>query len=228
MIGTIVNCIAVIAGALLGSLIGARLPVNLKNTVMQGIGLVVILIGLKMAIATQHILLLTLSMVLGGVAGELMGIEDKLNACGQWLEKRFAAGHGQVARAFVTASLVYCVGAMAIMGSIEEGLTGKADTLYVKSVLDGVTAIVFASVMGKGVAFSAIAILLYQGLITLAASAISQFLSTPVITEMTAAGGLLIVGIGLTMLEIKQLRVGNLLPAIFIAAILMEIKLMVG
>jgi len=216
-----VNAATIIIGTMLGNSMKGRFSENIKHTVMHGLSLTVMLIGLSMAISTENMLIVTLSMVIGGIVGELLKIEDRLNSFGKKLETRFSSEGGDFTRAFVTASLVYCVGAMAVLGSIQSGLEGDHSILFVKSVLDGVSAIVFSSSMGIGVAFSALPVLAYQGFITLAASSIKAFLTDKIITEMSATGGLLIFGIGLNMLNIKvNIKVGNLLPAIFVAVIL--------
>ena len=222
MLGTIVNAVAIILGAILGNFLKGGFPERFKATLMQGISLAVILIGLSMALKTQNVMLVTLSIVIGGVIGELLCIEDWLNNLGLKLEQRFGGDNGNFAKAFVSTSLIYCVGAMAIMGSLESGLTGNYTTLFVKSVLDGVSSIVFASSMGIGVAFSALPVFLYQGSITLAASFIKPFLTDAIIREMTATGGLLIFAIGVNMLTggKVQIKVGNLLPAIFVAVLM--------
>lgn len=218
MLGTVVNAAAVILGALLGNFLKGGFPEKIKDTIMQGVSLTVILIGISMAIKTQNILVVTLSIVAGGILGELLRIEDRLAGFGKKLEQHLGGGDGSFTKGFVTSSLVFCVGAMAIMGSIESGLTGNHTTLFVKSILDGVTSIVFASSMGIGVAFSAIPVFLYQGSITLAAAYVKAFLTPAIIREMTATGGLLIFGIGLNMLSDRiRIKVGNLLPAIFVA-----------
>ncbi|MGB9791991.1 MAG: DUF554 domain-containing protein [Thermacetogeniaceae bacterium] len=218
MLGTVVNAVAVILGALFGNFLKGGFPEKFRVTVMQGVSLAVILIGLSMAIKTQSALVVVLSLVVGGVIGEALRIEDRLTGFGRKLEKRFGSSDDSFTKGFVTSSLVFCVGAMAIMGSIESGLTGKHTTLFVKSILDGVTSVVFASSMGIGVAFSAIPIFLYQGSITLAAAYVKSYLTAAVIREMTATGGLLILAIGLNMLTDRvRIKVGNLLPAIFVA-----------
>lgn len=218
MLGTIVNAFSIILGSLIGNILKTGLPDNIKNTIMQGLSITIMGIGLSMALKSQNMLVVTLSMVFGAITGELLQIEYHLNCFGENLEKRFGKNEGNFTKAFISASLIYCVGAMAVMGSIESGLTGTHTTLYIKSVLDGVTAIVFASSMGIGVAFSAIPVIIYQGLITLAAAFVRAFLTEAIITEMTAVGGLLIFGIGINMLNIGvNIKVGNLLPAIFIA-----------
>ncbi|NLA04351.1 MAG: DUF554 domain-containing protein [Firmicutes bacterium] len=221
MLGTIVNAAAIIAGALLGNFLRGGFPKKYKAVVMQGISLVVILIGLSMALQTRNYLVLVLSIVAGGLLGQLLRIEERLSKLGENLEGRLggAGGRGGLfTRGFVTASLVFCVGAMAIMGALESGLTGRHTTLFIKSLIDGITATVLASTLGVGVAFSGVPVFLYQGAITVAATYVKPFLTEAMITEMTAAGGLLIFGIGLNLLTDQlRIKVGNLLPAIFLA-----------
>lgn len=218
MLGTIVNAIAIVLGGLVGLLFGQAFPEKMKKTVIQGIGLAILLIGVSMALETKNPLVIILSLVLGGIIGEWIDIELRLQHVGQWLERKFAKNGqgGQFAKGFVTTSLIYCVGAMAIMGSLESGLNGKHDILFAKSMLDGITAVIFASSMGIGVLVSAIPVFLYQGTITMAAGLLQGVLSPPVIAEMSATGGLLILGIGFNILELKEIKVGNLLPAIFV------------
>ena len=219
MLGTIVNTIAIIVGATVGLLFGQAFPDKMKKTIIQGIGLSVLLIGGSMALKTENTLVVIASLVSGGILGELIDIEYQLEKFGRWLELKFSK-NGQstgFTNAFVTASLIYCVGAMAIMGALESGLRGNHTILYAKSMLDGITAIVFASSMGIGVLVSAIPVLIYQGLLTISAELLQVVLSPQVITEMGATGGLLIVGIGINILEIKQIKVGNLLPGLFMA-----------
>lgn len=221
MMGTIVNSAAVIGGGLIGATVGGAIKDKYKNTIMQGIGLSVIIIGLSMALKGQMILLTIFSLVIGAIIGEMADIEDKLDRFGKWIQGLLHRD-GKVntfSEGFVIASLVYCVGSMAIVGSIEDGIRHNPDILYAKSVLDGVSAVVFASTLGFGVMFSFIPVLIYQGAITLLASYLQPVLMDWVVTEMSAVGGILIVGIGLTMLEIKKIKVGNLLPSIFIPVI---------
>lgn len=219
VLGTIVNAMAIVIGALVGILFGKALPERIKKTVIQGIGLTVILIGMSMALETKNPLVVIASLVLGGIIGESIDIELRLQQLGTWLENKFSKGRsgGNFTKGFVSSSLMFCVGAMAIMGSLESGLKGVHDILYAKSMLDGITSIVLASSMGIGVLVSAIPVFLYQGGITISASLLQGVLSEAVIAEMSATGGLLIVGIGLIVLEIKEIKVGNLLPGIFIA-----------
>ncbi len=216
MLGTIVNTIAILLGGMLGLIFRRGISDRFKNTVMKGLGLSVFMIGLAGALRSENILLLIFSMVIGSLIGEAMNIEDKLERFGKWIENRSGQGEGQVAKGFVVASLMYCVGAMAIVGALESGLTGNHETLYAKSLLDGVTAVIFASTLGIGVLFAAGSVLVYQGAITIAASALAAVLVDSVIVEMSAIGGLLIMGIAMNILEFKRVPVGNMLPAVFI------------
>lgn len=225
MWGTIVNAGAVIIGGMLGVIIGQKVSRGMGDTLMKGISLAVILIGLQMALTTQNILIVIGSLVAGGTIGELLEFEGRLEQLGKRLEEMMKEKKGNVARAFVTSSLIYCVGAMAIVGSLESGLHQNYQILYAKSILDGISAIVFASTMGLGVVFSAGSIFIYQGGITLLAGWLQGALTQPVITEMSATGGLLIMGIGFNMLNISVIKVGNLLPAILVAALLAGIFL---
>lgn len=221
MIGTLINVAAIVAGSALGLLLRRGMRQNVADTVLQGLGLCVILIGLSGALKTQNTLLCILSVVVGGVIGALLNIENGMNRLGAYAEKKLQRGSspsegGSFAKGFVTASLVYCVGAMAVVGALDSGIRGDHSTLIAKAALDGVSAVVFASSLGVGVMLSAIPVLLYQGLIALLGSAAAPLLSEAVVLEMSAVGGLLIVGIGINMLLQKELKIANLLPAIFV------------
>lgn len=220
MLGTVVNTLAILVGGILGALLGTGIKEKSRETVMHGLGLSVAVIGLMMALRTANPVIVIGSLVLGGLAGEWTDIEGRLYRAAAQLERRYASGDGTLTRGFVTASLVYCVGAMAITGSLESGMTGNHATLYAKAMIDGVSAVVFASTLGIGVALSSLSVLAYQGAITLLAAWISQWLTPAAVTEMTATGGILILAIGLNVLEIKRIRVGNLLPAIPVAVML--------
>jgi len=229
--GTIVNTVAIIVGGVVGTLIKNGLPKKYKDIVMQAIGLSVMMVGISGALQgifqvmdskkldRQYIMIMIFSLVIGGIIGEFSGIEKKLDRLGNWFQTHFAKGNGHFAEGFVTASLVYCVGAMAIVGSLEDGLSGDTATLFAKSILDGVTALIFASTLGIGVAFSALPVLLYQGSITLAAGVLKPWLTDTIISQISVTGGVLILAIGLNILEIKKIKVGNLLPAVFIPII---------
>ena len=219
MIGTLINCIAIIAGSAVGLLLRRGMNESISKTVMQGVGLSVILIGVTGAIKTGNTLLVILSMVIGGVIGALINIDGKMNQLGAWAQKKLTRGDDEnntFAKGFVTASLVYCVGAMAVVGALDSGIRGDHTTLIAKSALDGITAIVFSSSLGIGVMLSAVPVLVYQGAIALLGTAIAPFLSDVVVTEMSAVGGLLIMAIGVNMLLEKDIKVANLLPAILI------------
>ncbi|ADL13819.1 DUF554 domain-containing protein [Acetohalobium arabaticum] len=220
MKGTVVNTAAIIAGGSLGVVLGHRVSESLKETVMQGLSLAVFLIGGKMALETNNISIVIFSLLLGGIIGELLGIEARLNNIGDWLEDKVSSEDGNVTEAFVRTTLIYCVGAMALMGAIQDGLTGDPSTLYAKSMLDGFSSIAFASTMGVGVIFSSVAVFIYQGSITLLASSVQTILTPEIIAEMTATGGLLIIAISINILEMAEIKVGNLLPGIFVAVVL--------
>lgn len=220
MKGTIVNTVAIIAGTALGLVFKRGIPVKFQETIVQCLGISVGLIGVQMALKTQNILMVIISLVLGALLGEMLNLDALLNRFGDWLTRRLGGQYGNVGEGFVTATLIYCIGAMAIVGSIQDGLTGNADTLYAKAMLDGIFSVVFASTLGIGVMMSSVPVFLYQGSITLLAGILSAALSESVITEVTAVGGVLIIGIGINTMEIKKIRLANLLPAIPVAAIL--------
>ncbi|MEG1571122.1 MAG: DUF554 domain-containing protein, partial [Clostridia bacterium] len=219
MIGTLINCAAILVGSALGLLLRKGIKQSMAQTVMQGIGLSVILIGLMGAIKTQNTLLVILSMVLGGVLGTLLDLDAKMNKLGAFAQRKLCKGAAEgstFAKGFVTASLVFCVGAMAVVGALDSGIRGDHSTLIAKAALDGVAAIVFSSSMGAGVMLAALPVFIYQGGIALLGTAVAPLLSNAVIAEMSAVGGLLIVGIGINMLLDKDIKVANLLPAILI------------
>ena len=224
MTGTIVNAIAIILGSLAGLMLKRNIPAKFNATIMQAIGLAVVLVGLKGAFKSDDLLLIIICLAAGSIIGEWMGIEARLEAVGQWFESRFSGMNGGFSKGFVTATLIYCVGSMAIVGAMESGLTGNHQTLYAKSMLDGITAILFTSTLGIGVMFSAVSVLIYQGLITGAALMMKPFLIPEVINQMSAVGGLLIVGIGINLLEMRKINVGNMLPAIFLPLVYFIIR----
>lgn len=227
-LGTFVNVVAVLIGGACGLIVKKGLPERFKSTVMQALGLSVMIIGISGALQgiysvtdqgkldRNYITGMILSLVAGSILGEFLKIEDNLDKLGAWFQNRFAKGESNFAKGFVTASLVYCVGAMAIVGSLEDGLYGKADILIAKSMLDGISAIIFAATLGAGVLFSALPVLVYQGGITLLAGVLKPILSDVVVSQMSLAGSVLILAIGFNMLEMKKFKVGNMLPAIFI------------
>lgn len=226
MLGTIVNTAAIIFGSIVGLLCHGGIPDKYNKTVMKAIGLSVILIGIMNALKNENLLLVIISLVVGSLIGEYLKIEDRLDNLGLWIESKFTRNTNNISQGFVTSSLLFCVGSMAIIGPLQSGLTGNHEILYAKSVLDGITSIIFTSSLGLGVIFSSIPVLLYQGCITIAASFLEPFLTLSVINDMSAVGGLLIMALGLNMLELQQIKVGNMLPAIFIPLIYYMLKIM--
>ena len=227
MIGTFINVAAILIGGSLGLLFGGRLPERLKTTVIAGMGLFTAVTGIKMFLDTQNSLVVLGSLVIGALLGEWWKIEDGLQGLGEVLEKRFnhsKTESGRFVRGFMIASLLFCIGPIAILGSIQAGLTGDYNLLVIKSVLDGFASLAFASTLGVGVLFSAAMILLYQGTITLLAAQLNTIVSKPMMAEMTATGGVLLLGIAISsLLEIKKIRVGNFLPALVIAPLIVWI-----
>lgn len=217
MTGTLVNTAAIVAGSLAGAVIGSRLPDRIKTIVMQALGLSVVLIGLQMALSGTRPLLAIGSLLAGAVTGELMNIERAVANLGERLKKRLRSDSSTFVQGFVTASILYCTGAMVIVGSIRDGTVGDPSILYIKSLLDGVASVAFASSLGLGVAFSALSVFVVQGSITLLSSQLAFLQEPAVIEAVTATGGLLILGIGINILEISQIRVGNLVPALLYA-----------
>ncbi len=224
MLGTIVNALAIVAGGLVGLVFRGGIPEKYAKTVMHAIGLAVVLIGLKGALGSDALLVVIICLAAGSVVGEFLKIEDRLDGIGKRIGSLVSKKGEGISVGFVTATLLFCVGAMAIVGSLESGLSGNHQTLFAKSVLDGVTSVVFASTLGAGVLFSAVSVFLYQGAITLAASYLERFLVPEVVSQMSSVGGLLIVAIGINLLEIKRIKIGNMLPAIFLPLVYYMIK----
>ena len=219
MIGTLINCLAIIAGSAVGLLLRRGMKESISKTVMAGVGLSVMLIGITSAIKADNTLLVILSMVIGGALGAWINIDSKMNQMGAWAQKKLTrddTSNSTFAQGFVTASLVYCVGAMAVVGALDSGIRGDHSTLIAKAALDGITAIVFTSSLGIGVMLSAVPVLVYQGAIALLGTAVAPYLSDVVVNEMSAVGGLLIMAIGINMVLEKDIKVANLLPAIII------------
>lgn len=225
MLGTVVNVIAIICGGTLGLLLKKGIPERIGDTVMKGLGLCVLYVGITGAIKGENTLVMILSIVLGAFIGEGIELDDKLNQLGKKLEDRLKkdGSKNSIAEGFVTSSLLFCVGALAIVGPLQGGLQGNYETLYTKSMIDGITAIIFASSLGVGVLFSSVLVFLYQGSITLLATWIAPYLNEVVIREMTCVGSLLIIGLAFNMLGITKLKVMNYLPGIFISIILVMI-----
>jgi uncharacterized protein len=219
VLGTWVNTAAVAAGSAIGLAVGSRLPAGVKTILMQALGLAVVAIGLRMALEAEQVLLATGCLLLGGVTGEYLRIEQRLENLAETLRRWLRSSSERFVEGFVTASLLYLTGAMTIVGSIQDGTLGDPSVLLVKALLDGVASVALASSLGVGVMFSALPVLLVQGGITLLAAQLA-FLSQPAVLDaINAAGGLLILGIGINLLEIGRIRVGNLLPALFYAIV---------
>jgi Uncharacterized membrane protein, possible Na+ channel or pump len=223
MLGTIVNSMAIIIGGMIGLLLKKGINEKVADTVMRGLGLCTLYIGITGCLKGKNVLITILSIAVGAIVGELLDLDQLLNNLGQKLEVRFASKakkKGSIASGFISASLLFCVGAMAIVGSLQSGLTGNHEMLFTKSLLDGIASIIFASSLGVGVLFSAALVFVYQGSITLLAQYISPFLSHTVIAEMTCVGSLLIIGLAFNMLKIANIKVMNYVPAIFIPILL--------
>lgn len=223
MIGTIVNSLAVVIGCLIGFIFKGRLKTNISNTIMSGLGLCILYIGVSGALKGEDTLLMIICIVIEALIGELINIDNWLNRLGQAVERKVNKGgknNISIAEGFVSASLLFCVGAMAIVGALESGLRGNYDTLFAKSLLDGITSIILTSTLGIGVVFSAITIFVYQGAITLGAGMLANVLSETVINNMTGVGSLLIIGLGLNILGVTKIKVANLLPAVILPVFL--------
>ena len=217
MTGTLVNSGAILAGSLVGLAVGRHISERLKTIVMQALGLSVMLIGLQMALTGKDIIMTIGCLLIGAVTGEVINIENWLERRAERLKARFRSDSSTFVQGFVSASLLYLTGAMMIVGSIQDGTVGDPHTLYVKSLLDGVASVALASSLGVGVAFSAVAVLIVQGAITLMAGQLLFLRSPAVLDAVAATGGVLILAIGINLLDLKQIRVGNLLPAVFFA-----------
>ena len=225
-LGTLVNVAAVLAGSGAGLLAGGKVPERIRETALQGVGLVTLVLGVRESASTHNLTFPLAAVVIGGLLGEALRIEDRLEHFGERLRRLAERGRGRAGSAgstfvegFVTASLIFCIGPLTILGSIQDGMGRGAQDLFVKSVLDGTVAVVLASTLGVGVAASAATVLVVQGGLTIGAAAANAVLSTRMIAEMTATGGVLIIGIGLRLLDVKRIRVGSLLPALVVAPV---------
>ncbi|CDI50689.1 DUF554 domain-containing protein [Clostridium tetani] len=217
MKGVIVNSITVFLGSIIGILINKGIKESLKESIMNGLGLCIILIGISVSVNVDNIILVIVSIVVGTIIGEEINIDRKLHSLGNRMEEKLKGkGGGKISEGFVLSTLLMCVGAMSVVGSLEAGLSSNNSTLYAKSVLDGFSAIIFSSTYGIGVAFSAISIFIYQGFIASLAFLIKDILTPEAINNMSIVGGLLISALGLNMLKITKIKVANLLPAILI------------
>ena len=220
MIGAVVNTLAAVVGGLLGSLLKRGIPERFADLVQKGLALCVLYIGIKGSLAGTNTLVTILSLVLGAILGELLNIDRGIERLGAWAQSKLSRGGSRLGEGFVTASLLFCVGSMAVVGSLQSGLTGNHETIFTKSMLDFVSAIILASSLGLGVCLSGAFVLVYQGAIVLLARWAAPVLSDYVVAEMSCAGSLLIVALGLNMLGITKIKVANLLPAMFLPIVL--------
>jgi uncharacterized protein len=232
LLGTLVNGLLIIIGTLLGKLLH-RIPESMKGTVMHAIGLAVMVLGLQMGLKSENFLVVILSLVFGAVIGEYFAFEDKLNKLGDWLESKIGSkGQGSISQGFVTATLIFVIGAMAIIGALDSGIRGDHSVLYTKSIIDGFTSLILTTTLGIGVLFSAFPVMLYEGLIALFATQIDRFvpqlLMDSFIKEMTATGGIMIFAIGLNLTGITKIRVANLLPGIVVTGIIVSVVYFYG
>ncbi len=217
MIGTLVNVAAVISGTAIGLILKSRLPEKLVKTVFQALGLFTLVIGFIMALKVNSMLIIVFSLVLGAIVGELIDLEMYADRAGARLKKRIKVGGDKFSEGLLTAFLMFCMGSMTILGAFDEGMKNDSTLLITKSVMDGFSSIALASALGIGVGFSVIPLLVYQGGLTLFASYLGAFFSEPMIMELTATGGILLIGLGFNILEIKKIKVFNLLPALVFA-----------
>ncbi|WP_066071985.1 DUF554 domain-containing protein [Neobacillus soli] len=224
LLGTLVNGLLIIIGTLLGKLLH-RIPEGMKVTVMYAIGLSVMVLGLQMGLKSENFPIVIISLVVGAVAGELLKLENKLNDLGQWLERKVGSkGERSISEGFVNATLIFVIGAMAIIGALKSGIHGDHQVLYTKSLIDGFTALFLTTTLGIGVIFSAVPVVLYEGLIAMFATQIDRFvpqaLMNQFIVEMTATGGIMIFAIGLNLTGITKIKVANLLPGIVVIGVI--------
>ncbi len=220
MQGTLINVTGVIIGSIIGLTIHSRLPQRIITTTFQGIGLFTIVLGVTMAVKTTNFLLMIVSIVTGSIVGELINIEAALNKLSEKIRKKTQFANDKFSEGFITSSLMFCIGSMAILGALEEGLGGTPHLLMAKSVLDGFCSLVLAASLGVGVIFSAVPLLIYQGGLTLFASSLQGSLTESIINELTSVGGLLLIGLGIDILEIKKLKIMNMLPSLAVVVVL--------
>ncbi|WP_071461059.1 DUF554 domain-containing protein [Bacillus massilinigeriensis] len=224
LLGTIVNGILIVIGTVIGRFLH-RIPENMRTTILYGIGLSVIVLGLQMGFKSENYLIVILSLVAGSAIGEYFQLEERLNATGNWIERKVGSSEtGSISQGFVTATLIFVIGAMAIIGALDSGIRGDHDVLYTKAVIDGFTALVLATTLGIGVIFSAVPVILYEGTIAIFATQIDRFIPKELmdsfILELTATGGLMIFALGLNLVGLTKIRVANMLPGIAVTAMI--------
>jgi len=221
MFGTIINTAAVIAGGSLGLLLKKKMPERITAIYFQAVGLFTLAIGISMLRNFDNILIVVSSLVLGSVLGEWIDIERGAEKFGDWLKRKFRIGSDRFSEGLITAFLLFCMGSMTILGAIQDGVEGKSDLLLTKSFMDGFSSLLLASALGIGVLFSAIPLFIFQGSITLLAMWASSFFTPEIINGITSVGGIMLIGLGINLLNIKKLRIMNMLPALVIVAILL-------
>ena len=222
--GTIINAVAIIIGGALGLLFRKGFPERIAQTTLKVLGLLTIVIGISMALQSQELIMGLVSLVIGAAIGEWIDIEDRLERFGKWLEKKLHLTEGSPAKGFIYASLLFCVGSMAIVGSITDGLKGDHSILITKAILDGIISIPFAASMGIGILGSAVPVLLYQGGLTLLAWKLQSLFTPSMIRELTSVGGVIVMGIGINILGLQKIRVGNLIPALLLIIVALYLK----
>lgn len=223
MIGTIVNVGAVVLGGIVGMMLNKSMPERIKTIYFQAIGLFTIAIGISMVYNMQHILIVVSSLAIGSLIGEGLNLDVGVERLSEYLKKRFRIGSERFSEGLITAFLLYCIGSLTILGAIQEGTTGSTDLLFTKSLMDGFSSIILASAFGFGVIASAVPLFIFQGSITLLAMYAGQFFTPEIILGLTNVGGILLIGLGINILEIKKLRIINMLPALIIIAVLLWI-----
>jgi len=226
MLGPLVNAAAIIVCSLIGCFLIKSMPARFEGIIKKALGLFVIFIGFKGALENQRVLLMCMSLVTGAVIGELMDIDGMINRLGAWAEKRLNIGSGQksFSKGFVTATILYCSGSLIIVGSLQSGLTGTHDLLFMKAILDGIISIIFAASMGIGVAFSAFPLFIYEGILVLVSGAVKDYLSPEIIREMSAVGSLVVAAVGINFVGILEIKVANFIPAVFVPLVYILIE----
>lgn len=224
MIGTIINVITVIVGSLIGMVFRSKVPKRLVDISFIGIGIFTLVLGIRMATQSEEILFLIFSIIIGGIIGELLDIDKGLTNIGEWIKTKLKSDNARFTDGLITSFLLFCMGALTIMGAIEAGINGNIDLLLTKSIMDGFAALALASTLGIGVLFSVIPLLLYQGALTLLAGSLQAYLTDPMIRELSAVGGILLIGLALNILEIKKIKISNMLPSLVVILIFMLFK----
>lgn len=223
-LGDIVNSIAIVAGSLIGLLLKRGLPEKWQETIMSGIALSIVVIGVKMALVTQNIVIVIIALTIGSIVGEILDLQGGTERIGEWIGGKLAGGSksaaGKIAKGFVNSTVLFCSGAMAIVGSIQSGLANDHATLYAKATIDGIVALVMSANLGLGVIFSSISVGVYQGFIVLISGLIEPYVTPKILNEITSSGGIIIMAIGFNMMNVINTRIANMVPGIFIAAVL--------